>query len=393
MKKTLTILVALVLVLTACGQKETDATVTTAESVTSDTIKEKTLPGEAVVSNPIHMTDEEKQAGWKIFPDMGVKFFLDKKLWKDEGAYLFSNLIGNTENVKNPIYAGVYYYLVSPYQNDELNDLYTRKDEMTTEEFLAAEEKIRGEMPGLFAIVTVRSAFLDDDVMKMLGFDEKEVLFEDVTYRTLFLTSKKDDAKADEARHPEISQSVFEDKEVVLNRYHRFLDDVKTSVRPSLVAVRPLTLAEALRGLDLRSMSVIDLDGKKMSLGEVIGKNTVTMVNVWATFCPPCKAELADIAKAHDSMAEKGAAVVGIIGDVRSPEDASHADAMKLLEDAHASYPNLLRTKETEKIIEYLAGYPTTFFVNREGTVIGPSFVGSRDLEEFTRTMEDLLGK
>ena len=394
MRKKWSILIALLLVLTACGTK---APVETAESsepaVVATSEEAKELPGEPAAKNPIHLTKEEKEAGWEIYPNIGLKLFFDKALWEKEDAYVFSELIGDREDNENPIYSGIYYRLCSPYQNEMLNDLYERKNEITQAEFATEEKKLTEEMPGLFAVVTVRAQASDEEVMEKLGYDAKEVLFEDAEYRTLYLTAEKDDDKAVAGSHPEMSSAVAEDKEIVLDRYHRLLEDVEKNVRPSMVTVRPLTLAEMLAGVDFKNLAVTDLDGNKTTLGTLMGDNAVTMVNVWATFCPPCQAELADVAKAHEMMAKDGAGVIGILGDVRTADDETYKTAKDLLEKANAKYPNVLRTAETEKIIEYLDGYPTTFYLNRDGRIIGPSFVGERTLNDFTTSAKDLIGK
>lgn len=388
------LLIALLLVVTACGKGAPAETAESSEPAATQTSEEaKKLPGEPAVKNPIHLTKEEKEAGWEIYPNIGLKLFFDKALWEKEDAYVYSELIGDREDNENPIYSGIYYRLCSPHQNEMLNDLYTRKDKITQAEFATEEDKLTKEMPGLFAVVTVRAQASDEEVMKKLGYDAKEVLFEDAEYRTLYLTATKDDDKAVAGSHPELSSSIAEDKETVLDRYHRLLEDVEKSVRPSMVTVRPLTLVETLSGVDFKNLAVTDLDGNKTTLGELMGDNTVTMVNVWATFCPPCKAELADVAKAHETLAKEGAGVIGILGDVRSADDETYKTAKDLLEQAHASYPNVLRTEGLEEIIEYLDGYPTTFYLNRDGKIIGPSFVGGRSLEEFTSTAKELIGK
>lgn len=394
MRKKWSILLALVLVLTACGTK---APVETAESsepkVVATSEEAKALPGEPATKNPIHLTKEEKEAGWEIYPNIGLKLFFDKALWEKEDAYVYSELIGDREDHENPIYAGIYYRLCSPHQNEMLNDLYTRKEEITQAEFATEEDKLVGEMPGLFAVVTVRAQASDEEVMEKLGYDAKEVLFEDAEVRTLYLTAEKDDEKAVQGTHPELSSSVAEDEETVLDRYHRLLEDVEKNVRPSMVTVRPLTLAEMFAGIDFKNLAVTDLDGNKTTLGALMDGNAVTMVNVWATFCPPCKAELADVAKAHDAMAKDGAGVVGILGDVRTADDETYKTAKELLEKAHATYPNVLRTEAVDEIIDLLEGYPTTFYLNRDGKIIGPSFVGERTLDDFTGTAKDLIGK
>lgn len=394
MRKQWSILLALVLVLTACGTKAPVETAESSEPAVAATSEEaKELPGEPATKNPIHLTKEEKEAGWEIYPNIGLKLFFDKALWEKEDAYVFAELIGDREDHENPIYSGIYYRLCSPHQNEMLNDLYTRKEEITQAEFATEEDKLVGEMPGLFAVVTVRAQASDEEVMEKLGYDAKEVLFEDAEVRTLYLTAEKDDEKAVQGTHPELSSGLAEDEEIVLDRYHRLLEDVEKNVRPSMVTVRPLTLAEMLAGIDFKNLAVTDLDGKKTTLGALMDGNAVTMVNVWATFCPPCKAELADVAKAHEAMAKDGAGVIGILGDVRTADDETYATAKELLEKAHATYPNVLRTEAIDEIIDLLEGYPTTFYLNRDGKIIGPSFVGERQLDDFTTTAKDLIGK
>ena len=394
MRKQWSILLALVLVLTACGTKAPAETAESSEPAVAATSEEaKALPGEPATKNPIQLTKEEKEAGWEIYPNIGLKLFFDKALWEKEDAYVFAELIGDREDHENPIYSGIYYRLCSPHQNEMLNDLYTRKEEITQAEFATEEEKLVGEMPGLFAVVTVRAQASDEEVMEKLGYDAKEVLFEDAEVRTLYLTAQKDDEKAVQGTHPELSSGLAEDEEIVLDRYHRLLEDVEKNVRPSMVTVRPLTLAEMLAGIDFKNLAVTDLDGKKTTLGALMGDNAVTMVNVWATFCPPCKAELADVAKAHEAMAKDGAGVIGILGDVRTADDETYGTAKELLEKAHATYPNVLRTEAIDEIIDRIEGYPTTFYLNRDGKIIGPSFVGERELDDFTGTAKDLIGK
>lgn len=394
MRKQWSILLALVLVLTACGTKTPVETAESSEPAVAATSEEaKALPGEPATKNPIQLTKEEKEAGWEIYPNIGLKLFFDKALWEKEDAYVFAELIGDREDHENPIYSGIYYRLCSPHQNEMLNDLYTRKEEITQAEFATEEEKLVGEMPGLFAVVTVRAQASDEEVMEKLGYDAKEVLFEDAEVRTLYLTAQKDDEKAVQGTHPELSSGLAEDEEIVLDRYHRLLEDVEKNVRPSMVTVRPLTLAEMLAGIDFKNLAVTDLDGKKTTLGALMGDNAVTMVNVWATFCPPCKAELADVAKAHEAMAKDGAGVIGILGDVRTADDETYGTAKELLEKAHATYPNVLRTEAIDEIIDRIEGYPTTFYLNRDGKIIGPSFVGERELDDFTGTAKDLIGK
>ena len=90
--------------------------------------------------------------------------------------------------------------------------------------------------------------------------------------------------------------------------YKALWEDVK-KVRESMVVERPLTLAQTLGSLNINEFRSLDLEGKEVKLGDIFKENKVTMVNVWATFCPPCREELPDIAKLGKEMKEKGVAV------------------------------------------------------------------------------------
>lgn len=57
-------------------------------------------------------------------------------------------------------------------------------------------------------------------------------------------------------------------------------------------------------------LSLANLDGETQSLAEFEGK--VVLVNNWATWCPPCKAEMPSLKKFHDAHAEEGFTVIGV---------------------------------------------------------------------------------
>ena len=71
--------------------------------------------------------------------------------------------------------------------------------------------------------------------------------------------------------------------------------------------------------------------------------------------------------------------------------DENLEEAKRLLRDAEAEYVNLVGSEDMNTIIEYIAGYPTTFFVNSEGKIIGAAFVGGQSEETFKKAIEALL--
>lgn len=323
----------------------------------------------------IHRTQEEKDKGWKIFPDMGVKYLMNSDIWKANGAYLYADLVGNTSDEKSKVYSGIYYNLFTPKINEALNALYTDKS-LSEEELVAKEAEILKEMKPLFGVYTLRKTLVEGkDYGEITHFPENEILFEDEEYITLMATAPYD-------------EKGLEGEEKIA--YKALWEDVK-KVRESMVVERPLTLAETLGSLNINEFRSLDLEGKEVKLGDIFKENKVTMVNVWATFCPPCREELPDIAKLGKEMKEKGVAVLGIVGDTEEGTDENLEEAKKLLRDAEAEYVNLVGSEDMNTIIEYIAGYPTTFFVNSEGKIIGAAFVGGQSEETFKKAIEALL--
>jgi len=131
-----------------------------------------------------------------------------------------------------------------------------------------------------------------------------------------------------------------------------------------------------------------DLDGNAISSKEIFAKNTITMVNIWATWCPPCKAELPELGKIHHRLEEKGCAIVGILQD--SDADGAIKNAKDLLSEAKADYLNIAYPQNLDDDL-VIDAFPTSFMVDSTGTILA-TVVGA-DVERYESLIDSLLEK
>ena len=96
-------------------------------------------------------------------------------------------------------------------------------------------------------------------------------------------------------------------------------------------------------------------------------------LNFWATWCPPCKAEMPDIQKLYEKSATEGEDAVIVLG-VAAPnmgQEGSEEEIAVFMEEKGYTYPVLMDT-EGELFNSYgIMSFPTTFMMDRDGNVFG----------------------
>jgi peroxiredoxin len=108
---------------------------------------------------------------------------------------------------------------------------------------------------------------------------------------------------------------------------------------------------------------VTDLKGKTYKLSDYSGK--VLFLNFWATWCPPCKAEIPDFVEVYKTHREKGLEILGISLDRKGGREA----IVSFVEKYEINYPVVLESQEaTEKLVEdFQPGQfiPTTIIITQ----------------------------
>jgi len=124
-----------------------------------------------------------------------------------------------------------------------------------------------------------------------------------------------------------------------------------------------------------------DLNGKNVKLSDFKGK--VVIINFWATWCPPCKAEIPDFIELYKTYQKKGLVILGIALDNKEK-------VVKFVKDNGINYPILMGNQEVSNLYGGISGIPTSFVVDRKG-IIKNVFVGLRSKEVFEQNIKDNL--
>jgi len=123
------------------------------------------------------------------------------------------------------------------------------------------------------------------------------------------------------------------------------------------------------------TFATTDLDGDIVTSAEIYAGNKITMINFWATWCPPCVGELAELAEVHTRLREAGCGVVGILMDSYDPEAV--ATAKGLMTQNGTNYPMLALSEDLYPLAQVISVIPTTIFVDSSGTLVGTPIIGA----------------
>ncbi len=109
--------------------------------------------------------------------------------------------------------------------------------------------------------------------------------------------------------------------------------------------------------------TLLNLNGDTVSLTDYKGK--VILLNFFATYCPPCRAEIPDFVKLQDRYGSKGFVVIGISVDPNGMQILPN-----FISKLRINYPVLLATNKVLRDYGNIDLLPTTFIIDREQKII-----------------------
>ena len=145
----------------------------------------------------------------------------------------------------------------------------------------------------------------------------------------------------------------------------------------------------------LNGLDTIDLNGNRVDESLLAG-HKLTMVNVWATYYPPCQEEIAALGRLAREFESQGVQIIGLLSDVVGatfePDPGVLSTAHEMLETAEANYVNLVPSKDIYiKIIGQITAIPTSFFVDETGMIIGRTYPGAYSYDEWKAYIQETL--
>jgi thiol-disulfide isomerase/thioredoxin len=120
------------------------------------------------------------------------------------------------------------------------------------------------------------------------------------------------------------------------------------------------------------------IEGKSLRKQDFTGR--VLIVDIWATWCPPCRGEIPSFVSLQSKYQDAGLSIVGM----NFERTATPRDAILAIEEFRRgqpiNYPLVLGEEPVRKQVPHFSGYPTTLFIDGKG-MVRMTLVGAHPFE------------
>jgi peroxiredoxin len=143
-------------------------------------------------------------------------------------------------------------------------------------------------------------------------------------------------------------------------------------------------LCAAGRGAANLDFTLTSMEGEEVRLSDYRGK--VILLNFWATWCAPCRVEIPDFVEVYEEYKDRGLEILGVL----NLDDPSPDDLRAFATEYNMNYPVFRASDEFEAANGPIWGLPTTFLIDREGTIC-TKHMGPMSKETVEREIKGLL--
>lgn len=132
---------------------------------------------------------------------------------------------------------------------------------------------------------------------------------------------------------------------------------------PSVVDTDGSNQTSPKEGFYAPDFSLELLGGGQVTLSDMRGK--VVLVNLWASWCPPCRAEMPAIERIYRSFKSQGLEVLA----VNMTNQDNEASAASFIQELGLTFPVLLDRSGDVGARYFLRGLPSSYFIDRKGII------------------------
>lgn len=147
---------------------------------------------------------------------------------------------------------------------------------------------------------------------------------------------------------------------IEMSRHPRGSRDSSRALRNACPATPPESASHDDLGAADYNWRLTALDGRELSFAEF--QDQVVFLNVWATWCGPCRREMPAIQRLHDSVSGDGVALVLV-----SEEDAG--ELRDFMQEEKYTFPVYLSAGAVPQVFD-TGTIPATYVINRQGRVV-----------------------
>ncbi len=156
------------------------------------------------------------------------------------------------------------------------------------------------------------------------------------------------------------------------------------TLQPAKETAKDVKVAAGEIGSRLPEFSVIDLQSQAISSADLRGK--VVLIDIWATWCGPCRNEMPGYQKLADEYGARGLSVVGLKANMMADTENPLSFARRI----GVHYPLVVATDDLLKKFGGLEGLPTTLVYDRQG-ILRKKVIGFEYTSVFEAEIKALL--
>lgn len=126
---------------------------------------------------------------------------------------------------------------------------------------------------------------------------------------------------------------------------------------------RASSMSSPMRGFEAPNFSLTDQDGNIYKLEDFRGK--AVLVNFWASWCPPCKAEMPAMQKVYELYKSQGFIILAVNSTIQDDE----GEASAFFRELGLTFPMLMDHEGTTTQSYQVRSLPTSFFIDPKGII------------------------